>query len=241
MKRYKIAELIVDMQVKYPTLLKQGEAYLCPASSAEKADMTIVFTDEELEEKHRRTPVFDLNSCEYMYTGGAFYNRLLNFNGMMLHSSCVAYEGKAYMFSGPCGTGKSTHTGLWRKYFGEENTFIVNDDKPCIREFDGRYYVYGTPWSGKTDQNLNVKLPLEAVVFLAQAGENKAYVMNDLDCVKNIMEQTVRPRDPVKMAALLGFIDKLVKNVPIYRLECLPNTEAVECIYSYIKENKEKK
>lgn len=41
-------------------------------------------------------------------------------------------DGKAYMFSAPSGTGKSTHAKLWRDCFGDRVT-MINDDKPLIK------------------------------------------------------------------------------------------------------------
>ena len=73
---------------------------------------------------------------------------------MLLHSSAVVVDGYAYLFSADSGTGKSTHTGLWKQHFGDR-AYIINDDKPAIRKVDGEWYVFGTPWSGKTDTSVN--------------------------------------------------------------------------------------
>ena len=65
------------------------------------------------------------------------------------------------------GTGKSTHTGLWKKYYGAQ-VEILNDDKPAIRFEDGLPYLYGTTWSGKQERewNQNASAPLRAIFFL---------------------------------------------------------------------------
>ena len=63
--------------------------------------------------------VFSYEYAAYMNSGSQFYRELLKFSGFMLHSSAIEYEGRAYLFSGPSGRGKSTHTRLWQSLFGE--------------------------------------------------------------------------------------------------------------------------
>ena len=74
-----------------------------------------------------RWPGLSYDHMCYMESGELFYINLLHFGGMMLHSSAVEYQGKAYLFSGPCGVGKSTHTRLWQQVFGPE-VRVFNDD-----------------------------------------------------------------------------------------------------------------
>ena len=87
----------------------------------------------------------------------------------MLHASAVVVDGDAYLFSAPCGTGKSTHASLWLKYLKHKNPYILNDDKPAIRIVNDNIYVYGTPFSGKTDKNKNEKANLKGIAFLEQS------------------------------------------------------------------------
>ena len=109
---------------------------------------------------------------EYMESGAHFYGQLLNFNGLMLHSSAVAMNGNAYLFSGPCGRGKSTHTRLWQSAFGEAAS-VFNDDKPALRRLDTGWFAYGTPWCGKDGINKNEKWPLAGICFLKKAEHNR--------------------------------------------------------------------
>lgn len=100
----------------------------------------------------------------------AFAQRILFFDGCLMHSSCVVLDGKGYMFLGKSGTGKSTHSQLWIKTFGAE---LLNDDNPVVRiQKDGSVLVYGMPWSGKTPCYKAVSAPLEALVRLEQGEVN---------------------------------------------------------------------
>ena len=77
-------------------------------------------------------PTLNEEQAVYMESGNQFYRALLDFDGMMLHASAVAVDGKAYLFSGQSGIGKSTHTGLWKQTFGDQ-VKLFNDDKPALR------------------------------------------------------------------------------------------------------------
>ena len=66
---------------------------------------------------------------------------------ILYHGSVIAVDGQGYLFTAKSGTGKSTHTALWRELFGER-AVMVNDDKPLLRVKDDQVTVYGTPWNG---------------------------------------------------------------------------------------------
>ena len=101
----------------------------------------------------------------YMEAAAQFYHQMLKFGGFYLHSSAVVRDGKAYLFSGQSGMGKSTHTRLWQEVFGGD-TRVINDDKPALRCIDGIWYAYGTPFCGKDGININERVPLAGICFL---------------------------------------------------------------------------
>ena len=160
-----------------------------------------------------------------MESGIQFYIELLRFQGLMLHASAVAYEGRAYLFSGPCGMGKSTHSGLWRQTFGDAAQ-VFNDDKPALRLLDGCWYAYGTPWCGKDGINQNKKVPLGGICFLEQAGENHIRRLDATQAVQRLLPQTLYRLWPGQMDLLLDHLDKLVRQVPIFLLENCPEEAA---------------
>lgn len=132
-KYYKITGLTVEME-SFGRTVTQAEPYLC--EPVEQPDIRICSDWQRLKKIAGHLSDED---CEYLSSGGSFYNQLLKFDGMLLHSSAVVMDGYAYLFSAPCGTGKSTHTALWRKVFGEDRARILNDDKPALRFEDGRF------------------------------------------------------------------------------------------------------
>ena len=190
--------------------------------------------DEVIREKHKEYPHLSLADCEYMWTGAHFCEELLNFDGFMLHASAVVYKDRAYLFSAPSGTGKSTHTKQWLDAFGED-AYILNDDKPVIRLLDGKAVVFGTPWSGKTDQNRNAGVLLGGICFLERADENWIKPVEAKDAAFGILNQTIRPGDKKRLEKLLELLDNVIKMTGVFRMGCTISTDAATMAYDAMR------
>lgn len=166
------------------------------------------------------------NDYIYMESGSCFYFHLLKYNGMMLHSSAVEQNGKAFLFSGNCGAGKSTHTRLWQVVFGEFAK-VFNDDKPALRLIDGKWIAYGTPWCGKDGININMSAPLAGICFMKQADENRIRRLSEGEAIQKILAQTPHRFNQVKnLDLLLSLVGNLVQMIPVFELENRPVPEA---------------
>ena len=175
----------------------------------------------------------------YMETGRQFSVALLAHSGLHLHASAVELDGKAYLFSAPSGTGKSTHTRLWQQVFGERAQ-VFNDDKPALRYLDGRWYAYGTPWCGKDGIHQNKKLPLAGICFLKQAKENRIRRLGTSEAVQKLLWQTIhRFRSVENMDRALAMVDLLVRRIPIFELENRPEPEAARLSYETMRHGAE--
>ena len=233
---YQIADLIVEMECSGRTY-RQSQLYQYIGSKKE----TQILIDPQKEKAHYKSilyPELHEEDWEYMLTGSLFYYELLEYNGMLLHASAVVYENKAYLFSAPCGVGKSTHASLWLKQF--PNAYILNDDKPAIRLINGCFYVYGTPWSGKTGLNVPGCVPLQGICFLQQSKENWIKKISSKKAVFNLMSQTTRKLSKVKMEKLFKLIEDLINNIIIYEMGCRIDDEAVQLAYQAMKNNNAK-
>ena len=229
MNLHRIADITVDLGYKYDRLKKQSEAY--KISEDVKPDMTIYLSDAFLEQKQKENPHLSIEDCEYIFTSSVFYTGLLEYGGFMLHSSAVIVDGRAYLFSAPSGTGKSTHTGLWQKVFGERAQ-ILNDDKPAIRALSDGVFAYGTPWSGKTDMNINVKASLAGICFLERSEENWIKKIDTNTALAGLLNQTIRPFEMKGMDLLLSHVDKVLTTVPVYKMGCNISEEAAIMAYN---------
>lgn len=231
--KYNIADVIVDFDVQYPRLQRQIEDYKYDGDR--KTNIKVRFTEQFFKDRLKDFPHLDCDSIEYMFLGAEYYTALIHFNGMMLHSSCVVYDGKAYLFSAPSGTGKSTHTQLWLKRF--PGAYILNDDKPAIRITENGIYAYGTPFSGKTDLNVNTGVPIGGICVIERGETNSIRRIATDEALFNIMNQTVRPYKEEEMDKMLHTLEKVVSNVPVYRLSCNMELSAAEVAYNGMKGN----
>lgn len=215
---YHIAGLTVEMD-SFGRTVEQAKPYLCEAAEPD------IVISSHWEDVQRRYPYFDDSDSEYMGSCTSFYYQLLRFDGMMLHASAVVVDGYAYLFSAPSGTGKSTHTGLWEQVFGDR-AYILNDDKPAIRREDGRWYAYGTPWSGKYDISTNARVPIAGICFLHQAEENVIEPFTGAKVIFSLYEQTARPGSAQARTKIMELLDSLIAEVPIWQMGCNMDPQA---------------
>ena len=220
---YNIAGLTVQMD-SFGRTVMQAQPYLC-----EPAEPDIVIHSDWKKFQENQPHLSDDDS-EYMSTGGNFYRQLLNYDGMLLHASAVVVDGWAYLFSAPCGTGKSTHTGLWQQVFGDR-AVILNDDKPAIRLENGQWYAYGTPWSGKYDISTNIRAKLAGICFLHRANENTIEPFGGTKAIFSLLEQTIRPGGADQRMKIMILLDKLLTQVPVWQMGCNMDPQAAQVSY----------
>lgn len=235
MQKYRIADLIIEMDCAGMIMANHTKAYR--TNEIVPANISLPIDPMRLRKAHSDHPQMSLNEWEYILTGMDFAKDLLSFDGFCLHASAIAIDHQAILFSGPCGSGKSTQAGLWQQYFGTDRTLIINDDKPAIRLSDNMFYAFGTPWSGKSNLNQNIKVPIQAIVFIRQHHENRIKKLNNKEAVKLLIYQSIRPKDSEGMGKLLFLLDALIKSIPVYQLDCKIGTESVELLYKEIMNN----
>lgn len=220
---YTIAGLTVKMN-SFGRTVEQAKPYVANEATP---DICIPCTWHQLK---LRQPHLSDDDCEYLSTGASFYTELLRFDGMMLHSSAVVMDGKAYLFSAPCGTGKSTHTNLWLDVFGSRAA-MLNDDKPALRYEDGTWYAYGTPWSGKHDISANLRVPVAGIAMVERGEHNEITRLDSKAAIYGLLDQTIRPKNIQMYTKLLELLDSLITNIPVWKIKCNMDREAAVVAY----------
>lgn len=159
---------------------------------------------------------------------------LTEHNAIAIHSSTIVADGRGVLFLGESGTGKSTHTRLWRENI--EGATLLNDDSPIVRVVDGAVRVYGSPWSGKTPCYKSEHYPVAGLCRLAQAPHNRITRLAPLMAIGALLPSCppIFAHDEYLQDLICSTIGKVVRLVGVYRLECLPNREASELSYSTI-------
>ena len=160
--------------------------------------------------------------------------RLFDHDILLFHGSVIAVDGVGYLFTAKSGTGKSTHTRLWRQVFGIR-AVMVNDDKPFLRIGEDGIMACGTPWMGKHGLGANIAVPLKAICILHRGVENRIERIPAKDAVLMLLQQSSRPQQPKNMPKYLELVDKLAAGTAFYNLWCNMTPEAAEVAYERMK------
>ncbi len=207
-----------------------------------------ILTITNAEQQHIFTSKRDDSGCVRTNAGGANMNPsfvrfgvwfMLNIVAVQhsvaaVHSSVIVCHNEAVMFLGESGTGKSTHTRLWRENI--EGATLLNDDSPFVGVQNGQVVAFGSPWSGKTPCYKNESYPIRAIVRLSQAPHNSMRRLRSLFSVGALL-----PSLPPAFAfdekledAVINVLSAVIGAVPVYHLECLPNAAAAQLSHDTI-------
>lgn len=154
---------------------------------------------------------------------------------LLIHASTIRKDGKGYVFLGKSGTGKSTHSRLWLDNI--EGSVLLNDDNPILRITDGIVTVYGSPWSGKTPCYRNESVPLQAVVRLSQAPFNRIRALRPVEAYAALSPSCSCIRwDNNATNCLHSNVEKVVRSVKSWHLECLPDADAANVCFEAVSD-----
>ena len=165
---------------------------------------------------HPEVPIYE---TEYVYLSFDFFEKILKYNAIMVHSSAIKYNRKCYLFSADSGVGKSTHTALWQEVYGDK-VQIINDDKPIIRIKNNKLIVYGSPFAGGTMKFQNDSADLEAIVFLERSKNNSIEELSPQSAMRYLFKESVRKIGKNQMNNSLNMISVILENCKIYKLHC---------------------
>ena len=154
-------------------------------------------------------------------------------NTLLIHASLVRQNGYGYAFIAKSGTGKSTQVSMWLRYL--KGCDLMNDDNPIIRFIDGKPYIYGSPWSGKTPCYRNVKAKLGAITRIDRAKVNSVERLAPIEAFASLLPSCSSMKwDKDIFNNICNCVTKLVETTGIYTLHCLPNKEAAEICHQAI-------
>lgn len=190
------------------------------------------YSDEDMRREREKTGM-PPPLCELSLLYREICRKLLFHDGMVFHASVVAVANRAYGFTAPSGTGKSTHAAQWRLKF-DSAAVMVNDDKPLLRFVGGEFRAYGTPWCGKEGLQTPVSARFGESLFWTCRSQPVERVSASA-ALPAILNQTLRPEGAEEMDRLLTLCDRLVRTVPLYRLSCLPNRAAADLAYETMR------
>lgn len=152
---------------------------------------------------------------------------------LLIHASLVRNNNYGYAFIAKSGTGKSTQVSMWLRYIAGSD--LMNDDNPIVRFIDNEFWIFGSPWSGKTPCYRNVKAKLGAITRIDRASTNSVEKLPPIQAFASLLPSCSSMKwDTDIYNAVCDIITKLVETTNIYTLHCLPNKEAAEVCYATI-------
>ena len=234
MSIYKIADLLISIPCKSEYAKNLMSDYLY---SGTDCDFEIKISNDDIMFEQNMAKGFSYG----MYESTAILRKLSNviladYNGIMMHCALIAYKGKAYAFTAPSGTGKTTHIGIWKKCLGNQ-VEIINGDKPFIRYINGKPIAFGTPWQGKENLGKNISFPLDAIFMLKRGKENFANEVKSDSAIFSLINSVAYPKNQSGKLKALEFLEKLRHDVKIIELSCNMEDSACYTALSAIKEN----
>ena len=160
----------------------------------------------------------------------AFAEYLLAQNVLLVHGSAVAADGKGYLFLARSGTGKSTHTRLWREMLGQRAQ-MINDDKPFLAIGAEGVTIYGSPWSGKHGLDTNVAVPLAGICLLERGETDQIWPITAEEILPMLAKQTYQSLDASEAGHTAVLVEQLAQLVPLWRMHCTPRSAAAQLAF----------
>jgi hypothetical protein len=165
--------------------------------------------------------------------------------GFLLHAASAICDGRAFLFSGVSGAGKTTMTRI-----APPDITLLTDEISYIRPLNARpnnahpnhsrptgasYAAFGTPFSGELAKaGENCSAPIAALFFLEQGPQNRIDDVSSTDAIRRLM------RNILFFAEDQGLVEKLfatacdfVSRVPIYRLTFYPDSRVWDRIRDF--------
>lgn len=222
-----LADLKISIEHSYDFMPRFCNKYI---SSFDAPDITAKVDKKAVLKEKEMVPQAEIEVCESLCIYRSIGEQLPAFDRFVFHGAAIEYDGNAYLFTAPSGTGKTTHINLWKKNLGDR-VDIINGDKPIIKVSEA-LIVYGTPWAGKEGLHRNASAPLKAICILKQGKTNNIARLDKSSAVNYLMRQVYLPQDPTSLLKTLTLLGKVIETTPVYMLECDISKEAFETSYN---------
>jgi hypothetical protein len=140
--------------------------------------------------------------------------------GFLLHSASAICEGRAYLFSGVSGAGKTTMTRL-----APADVTLLTDEISYLRPSSAGYQAFGTPFAGELAKSgENCASSVSALFFLEKGPENRIEELPSAEAVRRLMRNILFfAEDHVLVKRLFATACDFVSRVPICRLTFYPD------------------
>lgn len=224
-----LAKIKIKINNRYPYLERQCTDYIVDSTDY---DFEVFVTDDELDQERKQA---EKNFSDGYIESISMYRKICvqlpSYNCILMHSAVIKVNEKAFGFCAKSGTGKTTHTKLWKQLLGDEMSY-VNGDKPLIRIIDNIPYAFGTPWNGKENYGANTFAKLHAIAFIERSLTNSITPLNKNEILPRIIHQILLPKDEKNLSLTFDTLNSILNKINIYLLKCNMELEAAKIAYN---------
>jgi hypothetical protein len=148
--------------------------------------------------------------------------------GFLLHASSAIRNGKAFLFSGVSGAGKTTISRL-----APPDATLLTDEVSYVRREGNRYLAYGTPFAGELGRaGENCSAPLSALFLLEKGLQNSIEPISPTEAIQRLMRNILFfAHDPALVKLLFQSACEFANLVPIHRLVFVPDQRVWDLIH----------
>lgn len=234
-----LSDIHLTCKLQFPETAAYFKAFLTESP----AHNTPISVPDSLAEKyfHECSSTALTAADEYHLLHLVISSALLPYRRCLFHGTAFLWQGRAWLFSAPSGTGKTTQFRQWRKLYRDE-VRILNGDKPIL-EFtdDGQIMVHPSPWKGKERWGGMQKAPLGGIIYLQQGKENKIIRMKPQEAVIPIYKQFLfLPETGEAIHAVCRLEDTLLRNIPVWKLVNLGDAASAQLTHDVLLKYLEK-
>ncbi len=154
--------------------------------------------------------------------------------GLLVHGAGAVADGRALIFPGVSGAGKTT---LTRQLLANGWAQVLSDDRVIVRSVDGHQLAYGTPWPGDARVALNASAPLAAILFLARGTETHITPLSPQQALHRLLPATsILWHEPQLLLDQLAVCERLLGDIPAYELSWLPDGRVVAHLQQFLSQ-----
>jgi hypothetical protein len=147
--------------------------------------------------------------------------------GFLMHSASAIRNGKAFLFSGVSGAGKTTISRL-----APPDATLLTDEISYVRKQGDGYVAFGTPFTGELAKvGENVSAPIAALYLLAKGPDNRIDPIPPGEAARSILANMLFfAEDEELVQCTFHSAFEFVSRVPVSRLTFFPDSRVWELI-----------
>jgi len=152
---------------------------------------------------------------------------LANEGGFLLHAASAIRNGRAFLFSGVSGAGKTTISRL-----APPDTTLLSDEVSYVRRVGDSYWACGTPFAGELARpGENCSAPIETLFFLEKHAENRIADIRPQEAVRRLLRNVLFFAEDQKLVRLIfRSACEFVERTPARQLAFRPDERVWELI-----------